>query len=53
MISNNVLVLVPEASNLSSLSQFRPIKLCSVVYNIISRFWKPVSRTILSEIIFE
>ena len=52
-INHNFITLIPKVGNTESVSEFRPISLCNLLYKIISKVianrLKPILNSIISE----
>lgn len=51
-VNSSLIVLIPKISNLTSISYFRTISLCNVVYKIISKLLVAKLRPLLDKMIF-
>ena len=52
-INHTFITLIPKVNNLESMTEFRPISLCNVIYKILSKVianrLKPILNSIISE----
>ena len=50
-ITHSFIVLIPKGSNVASMSQYRPINLCNVLYKIISKLLANILKKVLPKLI--